>query len=276
MSDYLQSLAELVGLPRSLDERIARSKREVGAERERREAEIESVGREHEAVVSRLEGVLERAGGEDLEPRARAGSGDGSSAASADPIAYARQLVGRLEEALASYVYTRDALAAEEAKLSEAERRRAEEERLRREREELQRGEQWDRARQGNVGLLATLAVAAVVGLAVGAVGATAVLIAPVLVSGFCFAQAKAAVSTLPALAVRRASGSLPPLPVAPPREAGLAAAAHAGAGLALCALGVVVTAAATGAPSALLIGALGLIAIGLLCIAAVWSILPH
>lgn len=276
MSEYTRSLAELAELPRLLDERIARSKREVAAQREKREGEIEAVAGEHGAVVSRLEAVLARARGEgvDLNEGREAGE-ERHRDGSADPIAYAQQLVSRLEEALDHFRYTRDALAAEEAKLSEEERERAAEERRRREREELQRTEQWENARQGTIGLLAGLAVTAVVGLAVGLLGSPAALAFPVLAAAAGFGIATAAASTLPALAVRRATGSEPRLPLAPPREARLGAGGYAAAALVSCGLGVVFTAFATGATGAAL-GALALVALGFAGVATVWWTLPH
>jgi len=276
MSEYTQALAELAALPRRLDERIARSKREVAAEREKREGEIEAVAREHGEVVSRLEAVLARARGEgvDLSEGREAGEerhGDGS----ADPIAYARQLVTRLEEALNHFRYTRDALAAEEAKLSKEERERAAEERRRHEREQLRRAEQWEQARQGAIGLAVGLVVALIVGLAVGLAGSPAVLVVPVLAAAAGFGLATAVTSTLPALAVRRATGSEPQLPTAPPREARLGAGGYAAAALAGSGLGAALTALANGSAGAAL-GALALAAVGLVGIAAVWWVLPR
>lgn len=275
MSEYTRSLAELAKLPRRLDERIARSKREIAAEREKREVEIEAVAREHGEVVSRLEAVLARAHDEgvDLSEGHKAGEerrGNGS----VDPVAYAQQLVTRLEEALDHFRYTRDALAAEEAKLNEKERDRAAEERRRREREELRRTEQWEKARQGTIGLAIGLATAVVVGLAVGLLGSLAVLVVPVLTAAAGFGLAMAVASTLPVLAARRAAGSEPRLPTAPPREARLGAGGYAASALAGCGLGVVVTAFASGAAGTAL-GALALAAVGFAGIAAVWWVLP-
>ncbi|HVD86063.1 MAG TPA: hypothetical protein VNB59_01520 [Solirubrobacterales bacterium] len=276
MSEYTQALAELVELPWRLDERIARSKREVAAERERREREIATAAHAHGEVVAKLEAVLERARGEGVDLGEGRQSGEGRDGdAGADPVAYAQQLVGRLEEALNHFRYTRDALAAEEAKLSEEERRRLAEERRHREREELRRAEQWERARQGTVGLWMALGATAAIGLAAGALGSAAALALPALAAAAGFGLAMGVVSTLPALAVGRATDSEPPLPSAPPRERRLAAAGYAAAALASCGIGTAITALATGAAGAGL-GAMALALIGFAGIATVWFVLPR
>jgi F0F1-type ATP synthase assembly protein I len=276
MSEYTQALAELVALPPRLEERIARSQQEVAAERKRREREIEKVAGEHSAVVSRLEAVLGRARGEgvDLGEGREAGE-ERHGDLSADPVAYAQQLVGRLEEALSHFRYTRDALAAEEEKLSEEERKRAAEERRRREREELRRAERWEKARQGTVGLRLALAAAVLVGLAAGALGSPAVLAVPVLVALAAAGLAMGVASTLPALALSRTTGSQPASPAAPPRETRLGAAGYAAAALAGSGLGLALTALATGA-AATGFGALALAAAGFAGSAAVWWALPR
>jgi hypothetical protein len=275
MSEYTQALTELVALPRRLDEQIARSKRDVAAERERREREIEAVAHEHEEVVTRLEAVLEQARSEGVDFELGRHDGEERNGASADPVTYAQQLVGRLEEALNHFRYTRDALAAEEAKLSEEERRRAAEERRRREREELRRAEQREKARQGTVGLLVALGVAVVAGLVAGLIGSPAVLVLPILAAAAGFGLATGVASTLPALAVRRASGSEPALPTAPPRESRLGAGGYAAAVLAGCALGMAITALVSGA-AATGWGALGMAIIAAAGLALVWSALPR
>ncbi len=276
MSEYTRALSDLVSMQRRFEEQIARSKREVGAERERREAQIESAAEEHEAVVSRLEAVLveARAQGLDFQPGA-APTDEHPDAPLADPVEYARQLIGRLEEALANFSYTRDALAAEEGKLSEAQRRQAAEERQRREREELRREEQWEKARQGTTGLVVALIGASAVGMAVGLTGSPPVLVLPVLVAGACFALVTSVVSTLPALAARRASGSMPPLPAVPPREERMAAAGYAAAGVALCSLGMALTSLSSGSDGALPSGALFLTVCGIAGVISVWTLLP-
>jgi hypothetical protein len=276
MSEYAQALAELTSLPGLLDERLARIEREVEAERRRREAEIEGATRDQEAVASRLETVLGRAREEGVRFDRGEGSkrGDGDPLG-ADPIEYARQLVTRLEEALAHFTHTRDALAAEEAKLSESERRQAVEERHRREREELRRNEQWERARQGTVGILAGLVAATLIGFGAGFSGSPLVLAVPILAGLACLIQATVVTSTLPALAVQRASGSMPAFPGAPPREARMAAVGNAAAALALCAAAVSASAFATAAgvvaPASLLLAVCG--ALG---VAFVWTALPQ
>lgn len=276
MSEYTQALTELVALPPRLEERIAVSQREVAAERKRREREIEKLAGEHSEVVSRLEAVLERARGEGVDlDEGREADEERSGDPSADPIAYAQQLVGRLEEALNHFRYTRDALAAEEAKLSDEERRRVAEERRRHEREELRRAEQWEKARQGTVGLWAALAAAVALGLAGGPLGSPAVLAVPVFVAVAAAGLAMGIASTLPALALRRATGSEPPLPAAPPRETRLAAVGYAAAALAGSGLGVAITAFATGAAAPGL-GALALALVGFAGTAAVWWTLPR
>lgn len=273
----MQALAELASLPRLLDERLARAGREVEAERGRREAEIEGATREHEAVVSRLEAVLARAREQGVQfDHSGAANGERrDSPLAADPIEYARQLVARLEEALAHFSHTRDALAAEEAKLSDRERRQAADERHRREREELRRREQWERARQGTVGVVAGLVAAAIVGLGAGLTGSPLAALLPVLAGVAGFVQAITVSSTLPALAVQRASGSMPALPLAPPGEARLAAVGNAAAALALCALGLAATALST-AGGGLAIVALLLAACGAAGVAFVWITLPQ
>lgn len=277
MSEYTQTLAELASLPRRLGERLARSKREVEAERERREAEIEGATREHEAVVSKLEAVLARARDQGVQfDRGGASNGERRGGSlTADPVEYARQLVARLEEALAHFAHTRDALAAEEAKLSDEERRQAAEERRRREREELRRGEQWERARQGTIGVVAGLIAAALTGLAAGLAGSPVVLALPLLAGLACFIQATAVTSTLPVLAARRASGSMPVLPAAPPREVRMAAAGNAATGLALCAAGLAATALPT-VGGVLPVVAVLLVVCGVAGAAFVWVALPQ
>ncbi|HEY8501383.1 MAG TPA: hypothetical protein VIL21_01750, partial [Solirubrobacterales bacterium] len=257
MSEYTEALAELAALPRQLEERIERSRREVEAERARREREIEVAAQEHRKVVERLEKVLKQARSEGLEFRDDIGASSERESSSADPVDYARQLVGRLEEALRHFLYTRDALAAEEAKLSEEERRRAAEERRRRERAELRKAEQWERARQGTTGLLLALGAAFVVGLGIGLIG-SAGLALPLLAAVVGFGLATGVTSTLPALAVRRASGSEPALPGARPRESRLAALGYAGAMLSCSALGLTISGLAGGA-AATSFGGLGL-----------------
>src|SRR4051794_10538833 len=275
MSEYTQALAELAALPRRLDEQIARSKREVAAERERREQEIEAAAREHEQVVSQLEAVLVRAHGEGVDFQVAAADPPRDAASSADPIDYARQLVGRLEEALDHFRYTRDALAAEEAKLSEEERQRLAEGRRRRELEELRRAEQWERARQGTIGLGLALVVALTAGLASGLAGSPAILALPLLAAAAGLLLAKATVSTLPALAVRRATGTQPSLPSAPARESRLAAAGYAAAMLASCGLGQAATGLLVGGLGVGL-GGLGLASAGFAATALIWVSLPR
>jgi len=273
VSEYTEALAELAALPRQLEERIERSRREIEAERARREGEIDAVGREHSEVVARLEAVLKQARAEGVD--FADGGAERDVASSADPIEYAQQLVGRLEEALRHFRYTRDSLAAEEAKLSEEERRRLAEERRRRERAELRRAEEWERARGGTIGLLVALGAAFAVGLALGLVGSAGMLALPPLAALAGFGLAMGVVSTLPALAVRRASGSEPQLPSAPPRESRLAALGYAAAMLSSCALGLAISALASGA-STVGFGGLGLAAGGLLVAALVWAVLPR
>jgi hypothetical protein len=270
MSEYLQALAELAALPRQLEQRIERSRREIEAERERREREIDGAEQEHREVVARLEAVLKEARGEGIDPRAAAADPERDAAATADPVEYARQLVGRLEEALRNFRYTRDALAAEGAKLGEEERRRAAEERRRRERAELRRAEQWERARRGTVGLGAALALALAVGLGLGAVGSPAALALPPMAAIAGFGLVMGIVSTLPALAVRQASDSEPFLPEAPPRERRLAAVGYAAAMFSCAAFGVAISALAGGATGTGL-GALAVGLGGLLLIVFVW-----
>lgn len=277
MSEYTEALSELVALPGRLDERLARSEREVAAERKRREDEIEAVAREHEGVVARLEAVLARARAEGVDlSAAKATDGSPEPSLSGDPIEYTQQLVGRLEEALAHWVYTRDALAAEEEKLSEEERRRAAEERRRREREELHREEQWERARQGTRGLLVALGIVTAAGAVAGLPGAAAVLSLPLIVAPICFALATAVASTLPARAVERAGGTMPRLPAAPPRERRLAAGGYAASGAGLCALGMALTGFLSGAEAVASIGALAWALGAGIALSLVWAILPH
>ena len=227
-------------------------------------------------MVSRLEAVLERARGEGVE-LGRAPNGEPrDDPLAADPVEYARQLVGRLEEALAHFVHTRDALAAEEARLGEDERRKVAEERRRREREELRRGEQWEQARQGTVGIVLGLVAATIAGAVAGLAGSPVALAVPVLAAAACFAQAITVASTLPALAVRRASGSIPRLPVAPPREARMAAAGNAAAALSLCAAGLAMTAFPSVGVCPLSVGSLLLVACGIAGIACAWIALPQ
>lgn len=275
MSEYAQALAELAALPRQLEEQVERSRRGIEAERARRESELDAAEQEHRAVVARLEAVLEQARREGIDPEDGAPGSGRSAAESADPVEYARQLVGRLEEALRNFRYTRDTLAAEEAKLSEEERSRAAEERRRRERAELRRAEQWERARRGTVGLLAALAVAFVVGLGLGLVTSAALLALPLLAAAAGFGLAMGVVSTLPSLAVQRASGAEAALPEAPPREHRLAAAAYAGAMLACAASGLAVS-ALVGGSSGIGLAALGLALGGLLLNTFVWWLLPR
>lgn len=276
MNEYSQALAELALLPGLLEERLARSRREVEAERGRREAEIAQVAREHEAVVSRLEAVLERARAEGVEIGQAPNGGGRDDRSGADPVEYARQLVGRLEEALAHFTHTRDALAAEEKKLGAEEHRKAAEERQRREREELRRGEQWEQARQGTIGIALGLAAAAVAGILAGLTGSPGALLVPVLAAAACFAQTITVTSTLPALAARRAGGSMPLLPAAPPRETRMAATGIAATALALCATGTLVTALPGAAPGSLVSGALLLVAAGIAGLAYALIALQH
>jgi ABC-type multidrug transport system fused ATPase/permease subunit len=275
MSEYTEALAELAALPRQLEERIERSRREVEAERARREREIDAASHEHREVVARLEAVLEKARGEGVDFKVDGGARSERATAGADPVEYARQLVGRLEEALSHFRYTRDALASEEAKLSEAERKRAAEERRRRERAELRRSERWEQARQGTVGLLVALGAATVAGLAIGLLGSAGVLALPVLAAAVGFGLAMGVASTLPALAVRRASGSEPSLPDAPSREARLGAAGYAAAMFFCSALGLAISGLAGGVATAA-VGGVVMAVGGLLAMAAVWFVLPR
>jgi hypothetical protein len=89
------------------------------------------------------------------------------------------------------------------------------------------------------------------------------------------FVQASTVTSTLPALAVQRASGSMPVLPLAPPAEARLAAVGNAAAALALCAVGLAATAFPT-VGGALPIVALLIAACGAAGVAFVWIALPQ
>ena len=275
MSGYTEALTELAALPGRLQERLARSEREIAAERERRGAEIDAASREHKAVVERLEAVIVRARGEGVDLHAVAGE-DHDPHLDSEPVEYARQLVDRLEGALEHYVYTRDALAAEEEKLGEAERRRLAEERLRRERDELRRREEWERARQGTTGLLIGLGVVTAGGLVAGLLGTAAVLALPVAAALVCFALAAGTTSTLSAQAVRRAAGTMPLLPDAPARETRLAAAGYAAAALGLCALGIGLTSSASGIDATLAIGVLVLCAGSITGLGLIWALLPQ
>jgi hypothetical protein len=256
MSEYTQALSELVELPARLDAELARSEREVAAERKRREEQIESYVAEHETILARLETTLERAGAEGIA--SPGGVDRGPARLGSDPLEQAAQLVGRLDDALRQALYTRASLETEEAALSEAERKRAAEARRRREREELQRGEAWERAQQGTVGLALALVLAAAAGAAAGAVSAAAVALAALLVGLAAGGLCTAVSSTLPALAVRRATGSMPPLPSVPAREAHLAALAYAGAALSVTGVAALLTALASGvtplAPAAVIL----------------------
>lgn len=275
MSEYTEALAALAALPRQLEEQVQRSRRKVEAERARREGEIDAAAAEHREVVKRLEAVLEQVRGEGVDLQSGGGGDELDRASSADPVEYAQQLVGRLEEALRNFRYTAGVLAAEEAKLSEEERWRLAEERRRRERADLRRAEQWERARQGTTGLLLALGAACAVGLGCGFLGSAAVLALPVLAAAAGFGLATGVASTLPALAVQRASGSEPQLPGGPPRESRLAAAGYAGAMLFSSGLGVAI-AALLGGVSGLGFGALGLAIAGLLAVTLVWITLPR
>lgn len=182
MSEYTQALAELASLPRRLEQQLAQAEREAAAERARREREIAAVAAEHEAVVSRLETMLERARNEGVAVGAgRAGDAAPGGEATADPVEYARQLVERLEQALDRFVYTRDALAAEETKLDEEERRRAAEERRRREQEEARRRQLREDDLHRRTVLSVGLGALGVVGLAVGLTNSPAALALPAL-----------------------------------------------------------------------------------------------
>ncbi len=275
MSDYLEALAELAALPRQLEEQIERDRRRVEAERARREGEIAAAAERHREVVARLEAVLEQARSEEVEVPPGTERAKPGPASSSDPVDYARQLVGRLEEALRSLRYTRDALAAEEAKLGDEERRRAAEERRRRERAELRREEQWERAHQGTVGLAIALALVFAAGFGCGFLGPTGVTAAAVIATLAGLGLAVGVPSTLPALALQRVGGSEPRQPVAPPREARLAAVGYAGAALGLVALGGAISAFAAVGPAAGFV-ALGLALVGLLTTLLVWLALPR
>jgi hypothetical protein len=278
MSEYTEALSELAELPRRLEERLAHSKREVMQERRRREQEAAAYVAEHEAVLNRLEEILGRARSEGVDLDAAGGVDRERTAgdAGAEPLEYARQLVGRLDRALADLRHTRQSLAAEEATLSEEERRRISEERRRHELQELRRGERWEKARQGSVGLLAALAAAAAVGMLAGAIGAVAVVVVPILAAAACFGLASTALSTLPALAVRRATGSIPTEVAAPPRESRLAAAGFAAAGLGLSGAGMTALGFAAGAPSSVTVVASVFTLCGAAALAAVWLVLPR
>ncbi len=277
MSAYTEALTELVALPVELDRQLARSKQEVAAARERHERELAAFVAEHEAVLARLEATLERARAEGVATDAGASPDGGRDASSSgDPLELAQQMVARLDEALSRVLYTRKALAAEEASLSEEERRRADEARRRREREEIRRGELWERARQGTIGLALGLAVAAVAGMVAGAVGPAAMVAVPLIAAAACLLQVTMSVSTLPALAVQRASGSMPQSPVVPPREARLAGAGHAAAALGLAGLGATVVGLLAGGSNGGVIAAAALTAVGAIVLAGVWLILPR
>lgn len=277
MSTYTEALTELVALPVELDRQLARSKQEVGAERERHERELAAFIAEHEAVLARLEATLERARAEGVATDAGASSDGGPDPdTSSDPLELAQQMVARLDEALSRVLYTRKALAAEEASLSEEEKRRADEARRRREREEIRRGELWKRARQGTIGLGLGLAVAAVAGMVAGAVGPAAMVAVPLIAAAACLLQVTLTVSTLPALAVRRASGSMPPSPVVATREARLAAAGHAAAALGLAALGAAVVGLLSGGSAGSVIVAAAFAAAGAIVLAGIWLALPR
>jgi hypothetical protein len=278
MSAYTEALSELVALPRSLEEQLTRAKREIERDRDRREGEIAVYVEEHQAVLVRLEQILDRAKSEDVELNSDT-LVDGNHAddgASADPLEYARQLVARLDEALANLLYTRDALRAEQDALSEDERKRAAEERRRRELDELRRDEYWQRAGQGTNGLVAALLAATAAGVLAGVVGSVAMLLVPALAAVLCFGLATAVSSTLPALAVQRATGSTPPSPAAPPRETRLAAAGYAAAALTASALAVAAVGLASGAPSPLPAVATLFAAAGAAVLASIWWFLPR
>ncbi|MGV1049824.1 MAG: hypothetical protein ACOYD4_15020 [Solirubrobacterales bacterium] len=275
MSEYTKALADLVALPGRLDRQLASSEREITAERKRRERQIESYVGEHEAVLARLEATLERARGEGIGSGERA-EGERQVKLGADPLEQAAQLVGRLDEALNEALYTRAALEAEEAALSEAERKRAAEERRRREREELRRGEAWERARQGTTALTLALGAAAAAGLIGGAISAAAVVAVAVMVALGCFGLLATVTSTLPALAVRRATGSMPTSLSAPSRTARLAAGGYVAAALGATGLGALLTGLATGAGGAAIVVALVLAAVGVIVTVSIWLMLPR
>jgi hypothetical protein len=278
MSEYTKALTELVALPGQLDRQLSRAEQEVAAERRAREQEIEEYVAEHEAVLARLEATLQRARSEgvDLGLDGRDGEDDPVTL-SADPVEHAGQLVTRLEEALTHLLYTRRALAAEEDSLSEEEKRRAAEQRRKREREELQRAEQWERARQGTVGLAIALVLATVAGMVAGAVGSPAAILGVAAAATLaCLVLAQASTSTLPALAARRATGSLPPTPAAPARESRLGSVGHAAAGLCLTGLGATAIGLVSGAPSGAVAVAGALTTVGAMVMVAVWLLLPR
>lgn len=275
MSEYTKALAELVALPGELDRRLARSEQEVAAERKRREQQIEAYVAEHEAVLARLEATLARARAEGIgssgEPVPEREGKLGS-----DPLEQAAQLVDRLDEALSQALYTRRTLEAEEAMLTEAERKRAAEERRRREREELQRGEAWERARQGSTGLGLALGVAATVGLIAGAISGAAVVVVALLtvVAGVgLFASVD---STLPALAVRLATGSMPPSPSAPSREFRFAGGAYVAMALGASGLGACLTGLVTGGSGAAIAIGAGLAVFGLIVTVSILVLLSR
>ncbi len=278
MSEYTKVLTELVELPGRLDSELAHSEQEVAAERKAREREIGAYTEEHEAVLAKLEAILRRARAEGFELDAgAAGAGDDQVAVSADPVEHARQLVTRLEEALDHLLYTRKALAAEQASLSEEEKQRAAEDRRKRERAALQLGERWERARQGTAALLIALGVAAVAGMAAGAVGSAAAVIGVAAVAALaCLLAVHTVASTLPALAARRATGSLPAAPEAPPREARLGRAGYAAAGLGLPGLGALLAGLVAGAASSALAAAALLTVVGATVTVVVWLLLPR
>jgi hypothetical protein len=267
VSVYTDTLRELVELPSRLDRKLGDLERENARERASREAEIETYAGEHEAVVSDLSEVLERARREGFA--VRDGAPEGHRRMSADPVEHARQLVVRLNEALDNALHTRDALAAEEERLTEEERRRADADRQRREAAARERERQWERARSGSAAIVAA-AIAA-------AAGSTVAMAAIPLVAGAVGLILAANIeSTLPALSVQRATGAKPDAPLAPAREARLGWAAFAGLSIGLSGLAASLAGLATGAPSAGL-ALVGLLAvIGVATTLAVWTTLPR
>jgi hypothetical protein len=273
MSEYTKALTDLVAVPAHLDAKLARSEQEAAAERQRREERIKAYATEHKEILARLEATLARARTEGIAnwPDEQ---GKRSARLGADPLEQAAQLVGRLDEALRETLYTRAALEAEEATLSEAERKRAAEERRRREREALRRGEAWERARQGTAGLMLALAGAAVAGGIAGTISTGAVVIAALLVALACAGLFAVVSSTLPVLAVRRATGSTPPSSTAPAREARLAGLAYAGTGLAATGLGALIASLASGNTP---LPAAAVTAVGVaITVSIYWLILPR
>lgn len=275
MSEYTKALAELVALPGQLDRRLARSEQEVAAERDRRERQIEAYVAEHEAVLAGLEATLARARAEGIGNGGRS-EAEREGKLGSDPLEQAAQLVGRLDEALSQALYTRRTLEAEEAMLTEAERKRAAEERRRREREELQRGEAWERARQGSTGLGLALGVAATAGLIAGAISVAAVVVVALLSVVAGAALFATVSSTLPALAVRRATGSMPPSPSAPSREVRLAGVAYVAAALGASGLGACLTGLLTGGGGTAIAAGAGLAILGLIVTVSILVLLPR